>query len=164
MIPTTPKVHLVAETQVLQDNLAKYLVPIGGQDWYISCDAASSAEMLIEAAGKLCYRAWKPGLNPNVTKVREGNQAYIGNVLKQRHGSIFEHASVTFIFQDVSRVFTHELVRHRVGVAISQESLRYVRLTSIPFRWPDCLEGGEVTRTGAALLVAMETFQKLVAD
>jgi len=30
----------------------------------------------------------------------------------------------------VSRVFTHELVRHRVGVAISQESMRYVRLNN----------------------------------
>jgi thymidylate synthase (FAD) len=28
-------------------------------------------------------------------------------------------------------VFTHELVRHRVGVAISQESMRYVRLDNL---------------------------------
>ena len=36
--------------------------------------------------------------------------------------------------RNVSRVFTHELVRHRAGSAFSQESLRYVRLTDIGFR------------------------------
>ena len=36
---------------------------------------------------------------------------------------------------------THELVRHRPGVAISQESLRYVRPTKIKFWLPPDLEG-----------------------
>ena len=43
----------------------------------------------------------------------------------------FEHATCTFAFLNVSRVFTHELVRHRAGTAISQESLRYVRPENI---------------------------------
>jgi thymidylate synthase (FAD) len=53
---------------------------------------------------------------------------------------VLEHANFTFVFHKVSRVFTHELVRHRPGVAVSQESLRYVRLTSLGFRIPDVLE------------------------
>ena len=53
---------------------------------------------------------------------------------------MLEHASYTFAFRDVSRVFTHELVRHRAGSAFSQESLRYVRLADIGFRVPPALE------------------------
>jgi thymidylate synthase (FAD) len=36
------------------------------------------------------------------------------------------------MFLNVSRVFTHELVRHRAGTAYSQESQRYVSFTEIP--------------------------------
>lgn len=46
-------------------------------------------------------------------------------------GSVIEHHVTNWIFADVSRVFTHELVRHRVGTAFSQESLRYVRLNDL---------------------------------
>jgi thymidylate synthase (FAD) len=66
-----------------------------------------------------------------VTKIRDGNDAHLQNVIESHHGSVFEHAVLNFMFCDISRVFTHELVRHRVGVAISQESLRYVRLTNL---------------------------------
>jgi thymidylate synthase (FAD) len=106
-------------------------------DW--STDSESDAETLIEMAGRLCYRSWKPGLNPNVTKVTEGNQKYIGNILNQKHGSVLEHAYDTYAFLNVSRVFTHELVRHRL-CNFSQESLRYVRLTDLGAYWPDAFE------------------------
>lgn len=41
---------------------------------------------------------------------------------------------------------THELIRHRVGVGISQESLRYVRLEDISFWVPSCFEQDEYAR------------------
>lgn len=88
----------------------------------------SSAERLIITAAKSCYKSQRPGDNPNVTKVRDDPREYLANILKQGHGSVLEHASATFVFENVSRVFTHELVRHRVGCAYSQESGRYVRL------------------------------------
>ena len=53
---------------------------------------------------------------------------YLAHIVEVGHGSVLEHAVLNFVFADVSRVFTHELVRHRAGTAISQESLRYVRL------------------------------------
>jgi thymidylate synthase (FAD) len=49
------------------------------------------------------------------------------------HGSVFEHCLLNFITTDCSRVFTHELVRHRVGTAFSQTSGRYVAIDSIDF-------------------------------
>ena len=75
-----------------------------------------------------CYRSFGTELNPNITRVRSGNKAHLSNVIAVGHGSVLEHAWLNFMFCDVSRVVTHELVRHRVGTAISQESLRFVRL------------------------------------
>jgi thymidylate synthase (FAD) len=154
---TTPAVRLIAAPQVRWDAVEDYLrgvtaetddgetvsayawlnrvAPGGGQR-----PIASDAELLIEYAGRRCYRSWAAGLNPNVTRVREDTTAYLDNVLSVKHGSVLEHAQFTFDFDQVSRVFTHELVRHRAGVAISQESLRYVRLTDLGFRIPDVLE------------------------
>lgn len=106
--------------------------------------SGTDAEMLIEFAGRGCYRSWAPGLNANVTAVREDSGAYLRNILSSGHGSVLEHAQFTFVFHDVSRVFTHELVRHRVGTAISQESLRYVRLADLGVRIPDVLNRDDV--------------------
>ena len=41
---------------------------------------------------------------------------------------------------NVSRVLTHELVRHRAGAAYSQTSGRYVRLDDLPFWIPSCIK------------------------
>jgi thymidylate synthase (FAD) len=97
-------------------------------------------ELLIEFGGRACYRSWEPGLNPNVTKIRTDQREYFANILRSGHGSVLEHANYSFAIHDVSRAFTHELVRHRAGSAFSQESLRYVRLTDIGFRVPPALE------------------------
>lgn len=132
------KVILIADTGLSMFGVEELLREVGNSNW--STDCQSSSEELVEIAGRLCYKSFAPGLNPNVTKVREGNRDYVGNVLKQHHGSVLEHASVTFAFLNVTRVFTHELVRHRAGVAISQESLRYVRLTDLGAYLPDCLD------------------------
>jgi len=124
-----PKVFLVGETRIAEDGLRDYLDHVGVGEW--STDAPSDGEKLCEVMGRLCYRSFKPGLNPNVTRVREGNDVYLSNIVNVGHGSVLEHASVNFIFADVSRVFTHELVRHRAGTAMSQESLRFVRLDKL---------------------------------
>lgn len=140
MNTTKPKVYLIAATEMQPHEgipgLYEYLDEVGASPW--TTDTQATAEVLTEAAGRLCYRSWKPGLNPNVAKVREGNREYLDNILRQRHGSVMEHSSVSFIFRHVSRVFTHELVRHRVGVGISQESMRYVRLDrEVPLVLPE---------------------------
>jgi thymidylate synthase (FAD) len=119
-----------------------YLERVGGVGWADRAQdqALSDGEFLSEFAGRLCYRSWEPGLNPNVRRIRKESRAYFENLLSSRHGSVFEHAQYSFVFHHVSRVFTHELVRHRAGVAVSQESLRYVRLASLTFRIPPAAE------------------------
>lgn len=129
-----PQVHIVGTTSVDREALILYLL---GLDPELSGWARARAEvddltLLTEVMGRLCYRSWEPGLNPNVHRVRGDSALYIANLLDQEHGSVFEHVSISFILSNVSRVFTHELVRHRVGTAFSQESMRYVRLDSIP--------------------------------
>jgi thymidylate synthase (FAD) len=142
-----PRVYLVAKTMMCREGLDAFLADIGRPAWGPDPDV-SDGENLIEAAGRLCYRSWqaydpaKPNAtNPNVTRVREGNDRYIGNVLESGHGSVLEHVSMTFICWGVSRVFTHELVRHRAGMAYSQESLRYVRLDDLRFWLPQAIAG-----------------------
>ena len=103
-------------------------------------DAPSDGERLIEHAGRMCYKSHRVGPNPNVTKIRGGNESYISNILRSGHGSVLEHSNVTFAFLGVSRVFTHELVRHRAGHAFSQESLRFVRLTKLMAYYPDAFQ------------------------
>ncbi len=134
-----PKVYLVGHTVIDPSGMVDYLEDIGAAEWaqkvknrytqeaFPTDDFCSDSEKLIEFYGRLCYKSWEPGMNPNVKKVREGNRRYLKNIMESKHGSVLEHATLNFVFSGVSRVFTHELVRHRVGTAISQESLRYVR-------------------------------------
>lgn len=137
-----PCVFLVGETKLLEAGLEAYLQHIGADGWLRNMkDRPSDPELLVEAMGRLCYRSWAPGMNPNVTKVREGNGVYLGNILSSGHGSVTEHSVTNWIFADVSRVVTHELVRHRAGTAFSQESLRYVRLENLGFWMPPEVEG-----------------------
>lgn len=136
-----PRVYLIAESRINFDQLKGMLSTVGEEtatNWLARTKEASKSEgeLLTEVAGRICYRSFGVGLNPNVTKIRESSRDYIDNTLSKGDGSIFEHATCTFAFLNVSRVFTHELVRHRVGVAISQESLRYVRPTHLRFWLP----------------------------
>jgi thymidylate synthase (FAD) len=124
-----PKVIKLAETRLDSEGVEELAEHYGATDWLARSKKLqpNESEFLIELAGRTCYRSFGVGLNPNVTKVRDNPADYLANVLEKGDGSILEHATVTFAFLDVSRIFTHELVRHRAGTAMSQESLRYVR-------------------------------------
>lgn len=133
-----PKVYLVGGPQVYRDALQEFLAEIGAPDWLDrKPEGYEDGELLAEVGGRLCYRSFEIGLNPNITRIREDEYDYHGNVLKSGHGSVIEHPNYTFIAHQVSRILTHELVRHRAGVAISQESMRFVRLDDIPMWFPE---------------------------
>ena len=76
---------------------------------------------LIKTAGQLCYMSFGPNRTKNVEA-----QKYINNILSSGHGSVLEHAQYSLLLWGAGRDFTHELVRHRAGVAFSQVSQRYV--------------------------------------
>jgi thymidylate synthase (FAD) len=80
-------------------------------------DCGTTGERLIECAGRTCYDSYGRGRT---------SQDYHKHIMEVGHGSVTEHAWITFFLGNISRGLTHELVRHRVGVAISQRSTRYV--------------------------------------
>jgi|SRR5437667_4519635 len=137
VIMMRPRVIKLAETKVdrraVQKLMQEYGKPAISWLWGHRNSWSSDGEALIEISGRVCYRSFGVGLNPNITKVRSESKEYFRNVIQKGDGSILEHATVSFALMWVSRVFTHELVRHRVGTAFSQESLRFVRTTSLPF-------------------------------
>ena len=162
-----PKVKLISKPQIEWANVERYLEEIGGLDWYdrVKEQPSPDGEDLSEFAGRLCYRSWKPELNPNVTRVRENSAEYLQNVVNVMHGSVFEHANYSFILQDVSRVVTHEWVRHRAGCAYSQESLRFVRLSDLNMWFPEWAQADkELMDRSLKLLEDMEGHQKWMAE
>jgi thymidylate synthase (FAD) len=161
MHETTPQVFLIGRPSIDVEGMRSYLEAVGGESWLDlrlgEQNGPTAGELLLEFGGRACYRSWEPGLNPNVSRIRTDRQQYFANILRSGHGSVLEHANYSFALRNVSRVFTHELVRHRAGSAFSQESLRYVRLTDIGFRVPPALE--PVREQVLAIVEQLEEFQ-----
>lgn len=134
-IDKKPMVSLVAKTSLNKEGIIEYLEATGNEEFIDSIDAAfaddvSEMEVLVSMMAKLCYKALTVGHNSNITRVRD-IKSNIAAAIGSGHGSVLEHASMSFIVRDCSRIFTHELVRHRAGTAFSQNSGRYIRLDSI---------------------------------
>jgi thymidylate synthase (FAD) len=167
MHETTPQVFLIARPSIDAEGMRGYLADVGGESWLDrrldeSDGAPNAGELIVEFGGRACYRSWEPGLNPNVSRVRTDQREYFANILRSAHGSVLEHANYSFALRNVSRTFTHELVRHRAGSAFSQESLRYVRLTDIGFRVAPALE--PVREQVLAIVEQLEEFQVSAAS
>lgn len=162
------KVTLLAEPAINWQGVLSWLEDLGALPWALKFTNTypRAADGLTELAGRACYLSFGTDLNPNVVKIRSDQAAYIANVLSSKHGSVTEHSSFTFGVTGVSRVLTHELVRHRAGTAVSQESGRYVRLTkNIPFEHPQILATNERIKTKAEEILRLaEEFQELVTD
>lgn len=140
----SPKVFLVGFTEIEWEGLERYLEYVGALDFLESARAAqdeglSGGEILCSCFAKLCYKSLVLGQNKNVTRVRDVPDN-LRNCFDSGHGSVFEHCQINFIVTDCSRVFTHELVRHRVGTAFSQTSGRYVRGDAIDVVFDPILE------------------------
>jgi hypothetical protein len=110
MKPVQPEVFLVARPEIDYDQVAAYLHEVGGEKWLEKLDRGDldDAQNLVEFAGKICYRAWEPGLNPNIVRVRNDQDTYLQNILKQAHGSVLEHVSFSFVLHSVSRVCCYD--------------------------------------------------------
>lgn len=159
-----PKVFLIGEPMIDTQGMLDYLEEIGGTSWFyrVFGDGVEipAAEGIIEFMGRLCYKSWDPGLNANVTKVREDRGDYLLNVLRSGHGSVLAHCWFNFVIRGGSRVFTAEMNRHGVGTAISEQSLRFVRLDDIEFWMPPGLSD----ETQADMIEAVEFCEKKIAD
>ena len=95
---------------------------------------ASDGERIAEFAGRLCYMSQH---NPAGRSTAE----YLRNILKQGHGSVFEHSTYVMLIEGISRSCSHELVRHRAGWGYSQLSQRYVDESHAAFVMPPAIQG-----------------------
>lgn len=94
-------------------------VPYSGM---VYCVTTKNRALMIRRSGKVlvcgnCYDSYGKG---------RSSAEYHEHIRAVGHGSVLEHVSATFHIRGVSRGLTHELIRHRVGTAISQRSTRYV--------------------------------------
>lgn len=85
---------------------------------------------LIAASARICYRdiAAKELLQAEEESL---SRKLIAELFASGHMSAFEHVSFTFGIDGLSRVASHQLVRHRLA-SFSQQSQRYVSMSPDP--------------------------------
>lgn len=82
-------------------------------------------ERTVAMAARLCYSPI--GAEQLAEKMTEQQIAkLVEKIVDMGHLSTLEHVSFTFAIEGVSRVLTHQLVRHRIA-SYSQQSQRYVK-------------------------------------
>lgn len=126
-----PKAYFIGATALDLTELTRYLRETEQTAFLAQIEDAiaaglNSGEILCSFYAKLCYASLTADKNKNITKVRD-IEDNIHGIINSGHGSVIEHCQLNFVVSNCSRVFTHELVRHRVGTAFSQTSGRYVR-------------------------------------
>jgi thymidylate synthase (FAD) len=118
-----------------------------------------NAEDVIERACRTCYLSFHRYHPPSST------EELIKKVIRKGHHSVLEHAVATFRIKGGSRVFTHELVRHRL-MSPSQESQRYVeygKTKQFEFVLPPTVQKTEfVGRFEELATSAYELYQEMV--
>lgn len=93
-------------------------------------DSLAQQLLLIEKAGRTCYQSERGPITPKTAT------KFVRMLIKRGHHSQLEHSLLVVQFNNCSRGFTHELVRHRLA-AFSQESTRYVDYSSSDKDEPD---------------------------
>src|SRR6187431_1383915 len=102
---------------------------------------------LIYTACRTCYSELEPqeifrrAVAGEVDPAKQ--QKLIQGVIESGHGSTIEHIVFTFGISGVSRTLSHQLVRHRAGVAFDQQSQRYVTFKDASTMLPASIEDAE---------------------
>jgi len=100
-----------------------------------------NGDVLCAAAAKLCHESDEKTFE-EILEEMENDYDYrkrlIKYILRKEHLSILEHASYTFIITGISRVTSHQLVRHRMA-SYSQQSQRYVRFKDLKYVVPPAI-------------------------
>jgi len=124
-----PRLYVLSRPLLDLRELARFLEE-EATEWERT-SGATEAEEIIEFAGRICYMSFGNKQSP------KSNREYIQTLIRQEHDSVLEHASWTFLLTGVSRAFTHQMVRHRVGFSFSQLSQQYHDETTAKFVIPE---------------------------
>ena len=117
-------------------------------------------ERVVAMAARLCYSA--AGAEELAEKMtHEQVEKLVDKIIQMGHASTMEHVSFTFGIEGVSRVLTHQLVRHRLA-SYSQQSQRYVAEHDFEYILPPSIaERPEASERFKAL---MENIQQAYND
>ena len=117
-------------------------------------------ERVVAMAARLCYSA--AGAEELAEKMTDEQvEKLVDKIIQMGHASTMEHVSFTFGIEGVSRVLTHQLVRHRLA-SYSQQSQRYVAEHDFEYILPPSIaERPEASERFKAL---MENIQQTYND
>ncbi len=132
-------------SQCLRVELVAYSVPRQGD-----------VDKLIAESGAISHA-------PEFRELTQKRVVHLVNLLKRLgHESVFEHACFTFRVEGISRVCSHQLVRHRLA-SYTQQSQRYVSLKNPKFVVPEGIYGTEFENEFMELLdKAAELYRRMV--
>lgn len=135
------------------------LLPEGEGEWREEVNA-TAAERLVEFAGRVCYLSFGTHQAPS------SNADYIRKLIRNGHESVLEHAAWTVLISGVSRAFTHQLVRHRVGTAFSQLSQQYHDESNVRFvKPPELDQTPDLTEIWEnAMRDSQAAYRKIISD
>lgn len=91
------------------------------------------AERIVASAAKVCYANGTVDDVMNTTDIQV--EKFLEKLISIGHESPIEHVSFTFAVEGISRVLSHQLVRHRIA-SYSQQSQRYVKLDQFKYVIP----------------------------
>lgn len=125
-----------------------------------------NAEQMLERIARVCYnsedRMQCDCADGDCAKCRERRRKFLGGLSSNRHDSIFEHASATFLLV-TDRGITHELVRHRLA-SYTQSSTRYIKYDDeMPVVAPIFVKDGEEESWREAMLAAEKSYRSMLA-
>lgn len=119
-------------------------------------------ERIVAASAKLCYSpASAVSLLDDLDPLK--TMTFLDKLMDLGHHSPLEHISFTFAVEGVSRVLTHQLVRHRIA-SYSQQSQRYVKLEQFEYITPPAISENAEAKAifEKAMNADQETYHQLV--
>jgi thymidylate synthase (FAD) len=102
---------------------------------------------LVYTACRTCYSELEPqdifGRATGGTVASQKQQDLVRRVIESGHGSTIEHVVFTFAISGVTRTLSHQLVRHRAGLAFDQQSQRYLKYKEPSYMVPGSIADAE---------------------
>lgn len=152
-----PTIYVLSRPSFDNSELQRFLED-RGLAW-VASPGATDGEHLAEVCGRVCYMSF----SDDTSKVRYPNSTYIENLVRKGHESVLEHTSWTFILTGISRAFTHQLVRHRIGFSFSQLSQQYHDESQAEIIPPENLSSDALEVWEAATLKSVNAYREIVA-
>lgn len=120
----------------------------------VTCISATPEPKKVIAAGVLNMRG---DMRHSLDDISDEEADTIFNEMKKTAlNGVFEWITLVFQVEGVTRAFTHQLVRHRVGFSFSQESMRFTQVAPVK-----AMAGPSILKNQTALKVWNDTLEQI---